>query len=212
VQAAGPLGDARRLALPEPRGRPLDLSGGREECEWKYVAPDGTVIETTAPFREKAYHAACHDPYYTAACATGDGNVFFRPNTADEARMDLVFPKPLRLAGLMLRAGPRVERKHMDFSDATTYFDLYVWPAAEDEIDLDEQNRREEVSTSANWVKVKAGLALSEEWGHQFLDLPNPRVKGVRLGAIRGNGISLVRPYLAAGGKAPPAAAGKEGR
>lgn len=153
------------------KGSPLDLRWGREESLQSYIAPDGTIVECSKPFRKDKYHAACHDFLSSAACAVYDGNHFFWPEGAGELK--LLFPAPINLTGFMIRCPPRDERKNEDFgaSQASWVF---------------------ETSADGKTWQPAGKLSLREEQGPQFFALTNGAVKSLR---ISGSGVVGLTPY-----------------
>jgi len=101
------------------------------------------------------------------------------------------------LTGLTVRPLARIERKHQDFHPSYVFFDLWIWPAPEDELDIDEQADAEDDEKKSNWVQIRKGVCAWEEWGYCFVELPNKPIMGVRLAEIRPHGIAFVQPYAA---------------
>jgi hypothetical protein len=110
-----------RLAPAKPVGVPLDLRGGKDESEKRYIAPDGTVIE--APALSNFYADV---PTWNAVEFRGyvgmvneEGNQFIR------AREVLYhFPQPKALTGVLVTPAYRHERKTEDFEPAI--YDVFV--------------------------------------------------------------------------------------
>lgn len=155
------------IALAAPKGIPVDLSGGTEKSFQWYVAPDGTIVESSRIFRLDEYHGGSEDVLGTAACAIKDGNHYFRPSEY-LGEVTVWFPEVVFLKGFMIRCPPREERKRDDFPPSAGSWTISISP--------DEKT----------WKPVGT-LALREEQGPQFFALP--ALEDIKALRIEGPGV-----------------------
>jgi len=156
-------------------GDPIDLRDGVEKSLMCYVAPDGTTVECSKPFRRKQwkYSDAAQDFLSSAACAVYDGNHYFWP--AGEAELTLWFPAPVFLTGLLIRCPARQERKFDDFSQQSTSWSF-------------------EISADGKTWKPAGKLSLREEQGPQFFDL-DLGLESIMALRVKGGGVVSLTPY-----------------
>ena len=111
--AKGELPSAALLQPPKPEGVAIDLTGGKDESELRYVAPDGTVIEADRidnALSDKKASAFSNDWRSYVGLVTLNGH--------QSARTDAVrftFPKPVSLTGALVSGRYREQRKAQDF-------------------------------------------------------------------------------------------------
>lgn len=160
-----------QLQTAQPIGEPYDLSGGTDESELRYVAPDGTTIS--------AERIANHLSDRTGnAQLANDWRSYVGMVTLDgrqAARTDelvFTFPKPTRLTGALVTARFREQRKAANFP-------AYVYNYF-----LDVSN-----DGGQTWKQVAAVHETSaEEHGPQWMPLPDEPVQHVRVRQTRCDG------------------------
>jgi hypothetical protein len=111
--APDPLPSADRLLPPKTSGLPIDLAGGRDESELRYVAPDGTLIEADRidnALSDKKSSAFSNDWRSYVGLVTIDGRQCARTDT-----LRFTFPKATPLTGALVCARFREQRKTQDF-------------------------------------------------------------------------------------------------
>jgi hypothetical protein len=107
---------ATKLAPAKPVGVPYDLSGGQDESEQRYVAPNGAVIEATrignhlSDRTGNALLAADWRSY--AGMVTMKGHQAVRTR---ECPLVFTFPKPVTLTGALVTGRFREQRKAANF-------------------------------------------------------------------------------------------------
>lgn len=158
-----------------PVGKPIDLTGGREESWTKYIAPDGTLLEGSPIERiETGYHPGTHPFVGSVAVALAGGNHFYQPK-GNSGTLEVTFPEPRMLTGVLLHGPTRIERKIEDFGPSQLICSITVSADGE------------------KWTPAGgARLNFAEELGPQFVKFPATPVKKVRFNC---NGLSLVRFY-----------------
>ena len=157
------LPSAEKLLPPKPVGVLHDLAGGKDESETRYVAPDGTVIETTRINNHLSdllgyAHAQGYRSYvglvtYEGAQAARTGELVF------------TFPKDLPVTGALVTGHFREQRKVQDFSSMV--FDVFL--------DVSEDNGK-------TWKPESVVRATSpEEHGPVWLPVKRDAVRTIRL-------------------------------
>jgi hypothetical protein len=115
-------GRPSELLLPaKPTGTFLDLRGGKDESETRYVAPDGTVIAAETINNTPADHIRWDVIEYRSfvGMVNHDSN-----KAARTMSLTYTFPKPLGLSGALITAAYRMERKTEDFAPAV--YDVFL--------------------------------------------------------------------------------------
>jgi hypothetical protein len=117
------LPSASLLQPPKPEGVPVDLSGGKDESELRYVAPDGTVIEAAMLHNglsdNRANALMANDWRSYVGQVTVEG---FRAARTD--KLVFTFPKPVPLTGVLVTARFREQRKSQNFT--AMVYDIFV--------------------------------------------------------------------------------------
>ncbi len=180
--AAEPLPSADLLSPARPVGTPLDLSGGRDESELRYVAPDGTIIETDRianALSDKKSSAFSNDWRSYVGLVTMDGHQAAR---TDQVRFTL--PGPTPLTGVLVTGRYREQRKAQDFGPMI--FDLFL--------DVSEDGGK-------TWQqKAVVRHTTPDEVGPVWLPLDGTPVQRLRLRQTQGpnthySGFSFVQLY-----------------
>jgi hypothetical protein len=117
------LPSASLLQPPKPEGVLVDLSGGKDESELRYVAPDGTVIEAAMLHNGLSDNLAnaflVNDWRSYVGLVTLDGHQAARTD-----KLVFTFPKPVPLTGVLVAARFREQRKSQNF--APMVYDIFV--------------------------------------------------------------------------------------
>jgi hypothetical protein len=104
------------FTAPQPAGTPYDLSGGKDESETRYVAPDGTVISSASIYNLLADYVRWDVIQYRSR--VGMVNAGGNYATAKTFTVEYAFPRPTALTGAMVTGGFRRERKTENFDQA----------------------------------------------------------------------------------------------
>ncbi|MBI4024503.1 MAG: hypothetical protein HY360_05945 [Verrucomicrobia bacterium] len=114
------LPSSAQLAPMKPVGTLLDLRGGKDESESRYVAPDGTIIHAEVN-NTLADHIRWDVIEYRSfvGMANQDSNKSVRANT-----LEYTFPQPTAMRGALVTAASRMERKAENFSPAV--YDVFL--------------------------------------------------------------------------------------
>lgn len=113
-----------RLDPPRTIGTPLDLAGGIDHTDRRYLAPDGTVIQVPNMYNDNADHIRWDILDYRSKVG-----MIHEPGNYAMVRspvVEYVFPKPTRIAGALVTGGYRLERKTEDFDPAIQNLELLV--------------------------------------------------------------------------------------
>ncbi|HRU06528.1 MAG TPA: hypothetical protein P5137_12230 [Candidatus Brocadiia bacterium] len=152
---------ASLLAAPKPVGVPLDLSGGKDESERRYVAPDGTTIEAASinnGLSDAIAYGFAQDWRSYVGMVTVDGHQSAR---ADE--LIFTFPKPVPLTGALVTSRYREQRKAQNFPPMV--YDLFI-----------------DVFVNGAWEQKASALATCpEETGPAWMPLTGEPVQKLRL-------------------------------
>lgn len=169
------------LADAQPTGTPYDLSGGKEESENRYVAPDGTVISSADIYNLLANHVRWDVIDYRSrvSMVNADGNY----TTVRAWKVDYAFPKPTALTGALVTGGFRRERKTENFGQAL--FDYHIETSADG---------------GKTWQTASTVKATSpEEHGPQWLAIGDAPVTNLRVAVkplnVNSDGIQRVVLY-----------------
>lgn len=153
------------LTPAQPKGVLLDLSGGKDESEAKYIAPDGTTIVALDVYNVTANVLTWDVLEYRSYA----GMVNYDDNKAARAlQLTYIFPQAKSLTGVLVTPAYRVERKTENF-DAAIY-DVFL-----------------EISTDggATWQEMsKAFNVCPEEQGPVWLPMEERLTKMLRVRAV----------------------------
>jgi hypothetical protein len=158
------LRSAAELKPAKPVGVAYDLSGGKDESEKRYIAPDGTVIE--AKRMDNALSERTSSGTTTNDYRSYVGKVTFDGSQA--ARTDALyftFAKPTQMTGVMVTGRFREQRKAANFPPMRC--NLFV--------DVSEDG-------GATWKEVGAvNDTIPEEHGPVWFAMPKSEVRHVRV-------------------------------
>jgi|GEM_PF-1776985 len=166
------LPSADTLISPTPIGEYYDLSGGTDESEMRYVAPDGTVIhgnDIRNQLSDKKAFAYANDWRSYVGQVTIDGHQAARTR---DGQLFYTFAKPTSLTGVMVTGRFREQRKKQDFTPMV--YNFFVDVSADG---------------GKTWQQTGEVLATSpEEHGPVWLSINRDTVTHVRLRQERGPG------------------------
>ena len=168
VDTNAALKQAAILEPARPEGNSLDLRGGRDESELKYIAPDGTMIECASidnKNSDKAWNGN-EDFRSYVGIVNYDGNEYYRFSGA--GAVTYAFAQPRALLGLMVTGAYRGERKGEDFSPSL--FECSI-----------------ETDAGEGWkTAAKAGPVSPEETGPVWVALDGKPIQKLRVTPSRG--------------------------
>jgi len=149
------LRSAGKLSLAQPQGTPIDLSGGKDKDERKYIAPDGTVIET--PTMDNALAEGFS--WDTLEYRSYVGMVNYDSNKAARTSvLTYAFPQAKKLTGLLVTPAYRMERKTENFAPA--FYDVFLDSSTDGGTTWTEQSKVLDTSPEENgpcWLTLPAG-------------------------------------------------------
>jgi len=110
------------LADAQSVGAAYDLSGGKDESETRYIAPDGTVISSERVDNLLANHVRWDviDFRSHVGMVNADGNF----STVRAFKVEYAFPQPTTLTGALVTGGFRRERKTENFGQSLLDYQL----------------------------------------------------------------------------------------
>lgn len=117
-----PLPSADKLKAPKMVGLHYDLSGGKDESESRYVAPDGTIISSKGI--DNYYSDKLSFPEATGYRSYVGLVNFAGTHAALTETLFYTFPKSASITGALVTARYRVERKVQDFPPSR--FDIFL--------------------------------------------------------------------------------------
>jgi hypothetical protein len=115
------------LEAPQPVGRPVGLVGGRILSAETYVAPDGTTVHTGTNILNRVNTIGCEAFWSATASLLFPNNQYPRFPTGFEP-VDIVFPVPRPLSGVMVTPAFRQETSVNDFRGRARIYTIELSP------------------------------------------------------------------------------------